>query len=119
MKALSIKQPWAYAILNKGKDIENRKWKTKFRGNFLIHAAKTTALNAPLELHNEWLTAYERGEDSAMLGGVVGVVELVDCLESTNSKWHQQGLWGFVLREPVKLPFRPLKGMLSFFEVNP
>jgi len=24
MKALSIKQPWVYAILNEGKDIENR-----------------------------------------------------------------------------------------------
>jgi hypothetical protein len=26
MKALSIKQPWVWAILNVGKDIENRTW---------------------------------------------------------------------------------------------
>ncbi len=40
MKALSIKQPWAWAILNAGKDIENRNWKTNFRGKFYIHASK-------------------------------------------------------------------------------
>ena len=33
MKALSIRQPWAWAIINAGKDIENRQWPTKFRGS--------------------------------------------------------------------------------------
>ena len=28
MKALSIRQPWAWAILHAGKDIENRDWRT-------------------------------------------------------------------------------------------
>jgi hypothetical protein len=40
MKALSIRQPWAWLILHAGKDIENRDWPTRFRGRFLIHAAK-------------------------------------------------------------------------------
>ncbi len=40
IKALSIKQPWAWAIVNGYKTIENRTWKTKFRGAFLIHASK-------------------------------------------------------------------------------
>jgi hypothetical protein len=40
MKALSIRQPWAWLILNAGKDIENRDWPTHFRGRFLIHASK-------------------------------------------------------------------------------
>jgi hypothetical protein len=40
MKALSIRQPWAWLILNAGKDIENRDWLTRFRGPFLIHASK-------------------------------------------------------------------------------
>lgn len=39
MKALSIRQPWAWLILHGGKDIENRSWNTNFRGRFLIHAA--------------------------------------------------------------------------------
>ena len=40
MKALSIRQPWAWLIIHGGKDIENRCWPTKFRGRMLIHAAK-------------------------------------------------------------------------------
>ena len=35
-KAISIKQPWSYLIASGVKDIENRTWKTKFRGRVLI-----------------------------------------------------------------------------------
>ena len=31
MKALSIRQPWAWLILHAGKDIENRDWKPRIR----------------------------------------------------------------------------------------
>jgi hypothetical protein len=39
--ALSIRQPWAWAILNAGKRIENREWRggCKYRGPVLIHAS--------------------------------------------------------------------------------
>ena len=39
MKALSIKQPWASLIAKGIKDVENRTWKTKFRGKVYIHAS--------------------------------------------------------------------------------
>ena len=39
MLALSIRQPWAWLILNGGKDIENRSWPTKVRGRVLVHAS--------------------------------------------------------------------------------
>ena len=32
MKCLSIRQPWAWAIIHAGKDIENRCWPTSYRG---------------------------------------------------------------------------------------
>jgi len=38
--ALSIRQPWAWLIVNGWKDIENREWSTRFRGRLLIHAGK-------------------------------------------------------------------------------
>ena len=41
MKALSIKQPWAWAIIHAGKNVENRTWATSYRGPLLIHAGKT------------------------------------------------------------------------------
>lgn len=39
MKAISIRQPWAWLIVNGFKDIENRSWRTKYRGPVLIHAS--------------------------------------------------------------------------------
>lgn len=38
MKTISIKQPWASLIVEGVKDIENRTWRTKFRGRVLVHA---------------------------------------------------------------------------------
>jgi hypothetical protein len=41
MKALSIIMPWPWLIFHYGKDVENRNWKTDYRGTLLIHASKT------------------------------------------------------------------------------
>lgn len=43
MKALSIRQPWAWAILHAGKRVENRQWERapRRRGPILIHASKS------------------------------------------------------------------------------
>ncbi len=38
MKALSVRQPFAWAIVHGGKDVENRSWATSYRGPVLIHA---------------------------------------------------------------------------------
>ena len=40
MKTLSLKQPFAELVASGKKKIELRKWSTKFRGKFLIHASK-------------------------------------------------------------------------------
>ncbi len=42
MKAISIRQPWAWAICHAGKRVENRDWRhaPSYRGPLLIHAAK-------------------------------------------------------------------------------
>ncbi len=40
MRALSLRQPYAHAVVHFGKSLENRRWSTKYRGPILIHAAK-------------------------------------------------------------------------------
>lgn len=40
MKVLTIKQPFATLIAEKLKEYEFRTWKTKYRGEILIHAGK-------------------------------------------------------------------------------
>ena len=42
-RGLSLRQPWAWLVVNGLKDLENRRWNTRFRGTFLIHAAQSNA----------------------------------------------------------------------------
>ncbi len=39
-KCLSLKQPYTELLVYGKKTIEVRKWNTKFRGQFLVHASK-------------------------------------------------------------------------------
>lgn len=116
MKAISIKQPWAFAILRLCKDIENRTWATKHRGPTLVHASKSYAHNAPMWVHDEYKKALAAGDDAAKAGGIVGSVNIIDCIHASSSEWWH-GPVGFLLSEPKVRPFRPLAGKLNFFEV--
>jgi hypothetical protein len=44
--ALTVQQPWAYAITVGAKTVENRTWTTRYRGPLLIHAGKTVDVAA-------------------------------------------------------------------------
>ena len=103
LKAISIRQPWCHNILCDGKDVENRTWRTHFRGTVLIHAAK-----APDQFYKEQGLALERG-------GIVGVMDIIDCFNYVDSIWFN-GPWGFVIRNARPVPFIPCRGALSFFK---
>jgi hypothetical protein len=116
MKCLSIQQPWAWAILYAGKDIENRTWKTNERGKILIHAGKKfdhTAYETLINLTDKVIPISSR----VSIGGIIGMVEIVDCVTSHESKWFF-GPYGFVLKNPRVLPFMPCRGQLGFFDVD-
>jgi ASCH domain len=122
MRALSIRQPWAWLIVEGHKDIENRDWSTAFRGPVLIHAGKTMArvyYNAvALEIDKLFgsgeivLPPYEALER----GGVVGVANITGCVTESESPWFQ-GEFGFVLSDARPLPFHEFKGQLGYFDV--
>lgn len=126
MKALSIRQPWAWAILHAGKDIENRDWPTRLRGRIAIHAAKGMTLEEYegfWELHSNIVQAGFGSNtvvpEFALLprGAIVGTVEIVDCVSRSGSPWFF-GDYGFLLRNPIALP-KPIecKGALGFWDV--
>jgi len=81
MKALSIRQPWAWAIVAGHKKFENRSWKTSYRGPLIIHAGKQFRFS---ELHDMAGYAMADGfdlpehEEDYPKGGIIGVVDLVD-----------------------------------------
>jgi hypothetical protein len=123
--ALSIRQPWASLILLAGKNIENRKWKTRVRGPILIHAAKGMTRREYLDAmdfaYTNNLGRIRHLIDSfepynLPLGGIIGSVNLTDCVYQSHSPWFQ-GPYGFVLCDPRPLPFIPFTGQLGFFDV--
>lgn len=109
MKILSIKQPWAWLIINGGKDIENRKWKTNFRGRFLVHSSKSDDRDAM-----RWFVE-KYNPDDLIRGAIIGSVELVDVVDRSSSPWFQ-GPFGFVLKDPRPEVIRFRKGKLGFYE---
>jgi hypothetical protein len=114
MKCISLIQPWAWLIINCHKDIENRKWNTKFRGRILIQASK----GWDQECFEKYADDYPAmpNKDEILRGGIVGMTEIVDVVTSSNSPWFF-GPYGFVLKNSTTLPFRKLKGQLSIFNV--
>lgn len=117
MRALSIKQPWAWLIVNGFKDIENRTWATKVTGEILIHAGKK-----PDTLSSDEKQAIENKIGRALptefeLGGIVGKARIKTCVTWSSSFWFG-GPCGFVLEDARILPFKPCKGQLGFFDVE-
>ena len=119
MLALSIKQPWAWAILYAGKDVENRTWKTNFRGPLLIHSGLTFDFKG---LH--WLVknqkhlrlpAIPQAQDFPR-GGIVGGVDLVDTSNRHPSPWFF-GPTGFILKDPRPCHLLETPGRLGMFKV--
>ena len=145
MKALSIRQPWAWLIVRPDltgqarldaiarrevKDIENRSWQTNHRGPTLIHAAKgmTRAEYEDVQdfLHDLHLYDGVGDEfiqlpklDELQRGGIVGWANIVNCVPSAqaDSPWHMEGQYGFRLVDAKPVPFVPLTGRLNFFDV--
>jgi len=121
MRTLSIRQPYAWLIVNGLKKIENRTWKTKFRGEILIHTGKQLAHGSSWEkirrIMGSNAVTHLLNKSEYTMGGIVGKVEIVDCVQESNDKWFE-GPNGFVLRKAEKLPFHPCGGKLSFFDVD-
>lgn len=121
--ALSIRQPWAWAIINAGKDIENRDWPTKFRGPVCIHAAKGMTqgefdnfvdLSRVMFREGLWKGGFIPERKALSLGGIVWVCDIVDCVDASASPWFF-GRYGFVLKNARPVEFVPVKGALGFF----
>lgn len=105
MKALSIRQPWAWLIIAGHKIIENRTWFTEYRGPFLVHA--------PQEVDHSALKLHKIPPQKMLCGGVIGVVELVEIIDKPRNASEREwwiGPYGWVLKNPHPVRFMPCKG---------
>jgi hypothetical protein len=143
VKVLSVRRPWCYLIIygmtifekvdlgdgkstikDSGKvllkDIENRNWRTNYRGELYIHAGTKEDKGAL-----EWLLQKGFSPFASLMmfsnllpkGAIIGKVNLVDIIEESPSPWFT-GKFGFVLRNREVLE-KPIlcKGKLGIFEV--
>ncbi len=117
-KVLSIRQPWAWLIVSGHKNIENRTWNTDYRGPLLIHAGQTLAPGFRELCEGITESGYDL-PDTWHRGGIIGKVELVDVITKPGKyrDWFD-GPYGFVLANPVPLPFMPMKGKLKLFTAS-
>lgn len=81
--ALTLLQPWAWAVFHAGKDVENRIWWANYRGPVWLtssaHVSKTYFRNACAVLRERAgivAPAYEE----LVFGHVLGLVTIVDCI---------------------------------------
>lgn len=150
MKALSIRQPWAHFVVHglhvhlappAQKDIENRRWNTAFRGEFLIHAAKGMTRQEYDDACDFAADELSVGRSLDALAGVfpqplslprgaiIGRARLVDVIPPCSTcdgshervgcrhrRWHMPEQFGFVL-EDVRAFTKPIPwvGALGFF----
>jgi len=118
MKAISLRQPWADLIVNGFKNIENRTWKTNYRGRILIHASKTFDKDGWIWARLYFPTIHLLSEDQYKRGYVVGSVEITNIITDSSSPWFT-GPYGFVLIKPEKFekPFT-YSGKLGIFDIE-
>jgi hypothetical protein len=128
MKVLTVRQPYATAILTGQKKIETRKKPTKERGTIAIHAG----------LHydkskSDLRVRYNIGSVGLdycaefVYGGIIGFVDIVDCvpLASLTGLSRQEmalgdyvdSVYGYILENPrfLKTPIYNVRGQLGFW----
>jgi len=113
IRAITLWQPWAGSIAVLGKDIENRSWRTDYRGPVLIHAGATWDPELPLEDgFFDCPICLNCGFDCHLCNGVglangnrpafsrrsvVAIATVSDCVRNSPSPWAAKGQWHFVL----------------------
>ena len=72
MKVITIKQPWATLIAKRYKEYEFRTWKTKYRGDILIHAGKG--------IDREAMTRFKDLNLEYLKGCIIAKAKITDCI---------------------------------------
>jgi activating signal cointegrator 1 len=127
MRALSLTQPWATAIITGVKQIETRSWQTPFRGVIAIHAAKGFPGWAKEFAMTE--NTLGRLPDRLPLGAIIGVAKITDIKRTEEIVTqisaierlygdYSFGRFGWFLSDVIALPEPiPCRGALSLWEV--
>lgn len=121
MKFLSVQQPWAWLIVAGHKDIENRGYRTNYRGPILIHASGRYALS---DYACDWHYFQKKYDvlipeyDDLARGAIIGAVMITDCVAAHASPWKMNDGFGYVLSGAVQINPIPYKGALQIRDLD-
>jgi hypothetical protein len=116
LRVISLKQPWAFALVKGDKDVENRPFHLKLKNKpiwGLILASKNKPTKKELVRYEQLSgkKAPERFESQT----IIGAVEFIASVEESESKWYDGGI-AWVVGKRVILP-TPIKNIPGF--LNP
>src|SRR5262245_6686866 len=124
MKALTVRQPWAWAIATGRKCVENRSWPTNYRGPLLIHASvRFRDPSIYRHLFDVWPTHFDTGAIVARveLVACIKLAELLATVEFVDPRTHlpfafAEGPWCWILQnaQPITPPI-PCRGKLQLW----
>lgn len=129
MRALTVRQPWAAAIIYSGKDVENRAQTWGYRGPLAIHAGAERSIEGENDPRVRKAWAGAEPYQGNVRGAIIGVVDLTDVHHAAegccDSQWADAAYKGsraihLVLASPVPLAEPvPAKGVLGLWQVSP
>jgi len=112
-RALTLRQPWAWAVIFGGKDVENRTWKPRKPFTLLVHAG--TAWSEEGAEHLE-LLGIGIPEAATWGGQIIGAVEVTGATDDSDSPWAIDGYWHWTLENPRPAdPPIPTRGRAALF----
>ncbi len=115
MKAITIHQPWAWAIAEGYKTVENRTWCTNYRGQLAIHAGNSRKSLKFLPEIKE-LTKVDNLDID--FGCIIAIVDLIDCTKDYDSVWAMPNQYHWILANPRIITPIPMTGKLGLWEVD-
>ncbi|MEM6381868.1 MAG: hypothetical protein AAF739_04275 [Pseudomonadota bacterium] len=123
--ALSVRQPWAWAIIHGGKAIENRSIGSIISGKMDCRPIAIHAATGLTEKEFRW--GYDKLSEHGVQcplprdlvrGAIIGQVKVVDIVSESASPWFGRSRpdnRGLVLEEPRPCEPIPAKGELGYF----
>lgn len=119
--ALSVRQPWAWAIIHGGKVIENRTKGAVRTGGMTCRRIAIHSASAMTRAEYEWgLDRLARHgvtcprPEALIRRALIGAVDVVDIVTESDSPWFG-GPCGLVLENPVACAPVPATGHLGYF----
>jgi len=122
MKALSVRQPWAWAIIEGHKRIVNRTWYPgDLSGDFAIHAPSVFEAETYTTLTLTFPEIDWPKPARFKYGGIIGLVSYGGSIHggqsATADPWFT-GPYGWMLSNPRRLPFIECKGALGLWDID-